>query len=347
MAAPTSLERVTFNQSRIKTFARCPKQYEYKYVQLIEPKSKIRPLYLGSWVHRALETFYTKGDWRIGHQEYVESWNKLFDEEKLALRTRGKTVGPPLPELVERIMKSYQWYYRNDGWQVVMVEEVLETETPLRIGERVWIFKGRLDLLIRDDEGLLWLVDHKTTSSIPQPTAFHAMDPQLMLYPWAAERSRDLKIAGVIYNYVMSKAPTIPKLNRDGSLSRRKVRTDYPTLLRFLKQSGYDPHDFMDVLRPLSRKSEFLRRYKLPREEFVTKEIVLDALSTVKRIDETRRFTRTITRDCVRCPYMTICQAELNGFDTEVLRRTNYQPAEEDYVVSDLGAIFEDADESD
>lgn len=338
---------VNFNQSRIKTFNRCPKQYDYKYNQHLEPKKKIRPLYLGSWVHAALETHYRDGDWKIGHEEYVKDWNKLFEEERLALRTRGKTVGPPLPELVQRIMRSYTWYYRDDGFKPYMVEQILEVPTPLVLNGKRFVFKGRLDLVMQDEEGLLWLWDHKTASSIPPPTSFHAMDPQLMLYPWAAQEQYGIQLAGIIYNYVKSKAPSIPRLNKDGSLSRRKILTDYPTLYTFLKRNDYDPKDFAHILRPMAKKSEFLKRYKMPREPHVTREILLDTLSRVKAIDETKRWTRTITRDCPRCPYHDLCRAELNGFDTEPMRKMNFDIIEEDYVTSgsDLGAILEDVDE--
>lgn len=337
---------VSFNQSRIKTYNRCPKQYDYKYNQLLEPKARVRPLYLGSWIHACLETHYKQGDWKVGHAEYVADWNKLFEEERTALRTRGKTVGPPFPELVQRIMSSYLWYTRNDKFKPYLIEQVLEVPTPLIVNGKRFIFKGRLDIIMEDEEGLYWLWDHKSASTIPQPTAFHAMDPQLMLYPWAAERQYDIKIAGIYYNYVKSKAPTIPKLNKDGSLSRRKISTDYPTLFRFLKREGYDPNDFADILRPMARKSDFLRRYRMPREPQVTKEIVLDALSVVKRIDDTKRWTRTITRDCVRCPYVDLCRSELNGFDTELMRKEKFIISEEDYVVSSqFGTVLEDADE--
>lgn len=344
MAAEVS--EVHFNQSRIKTFNRCPKQYDYKYNQHLEPKKKVRPLFLGSWIHACLETHYKVGDWKIGHAEYVAQWDKLFDEEKLALRTRGKTVGPPFPELVERIMSSYIWYTRHDTFKPFMIEQILEVPTPLIVDGRRFIFKGRLDIVMEDEDGLYWLWDHKTASSIPQPTSFHTMDPQLMLYPWAAQIQYGIKITGIIYNYVKSRPPTIPKLNKDGSLSRRKIVTDYPTLYRFLKQNGYDPNDFAEILKPMQKRSEFLRRYKLPREVHVTKEILLDTLSTVKRIDETKRWTRTITRDCSRCPYQEICRAELNGFNTDRMRESHFNIVEEDYVVgSDSTAIFDDEDD--
>lgn len=339
-------EEVHFNQSRIKVFNRCPKQYEYKYIDLLEPKRKSRPLFLGSWVHSALETHYTKGDWRVGHKLYVDQWNKLFKEEKLALQVKGKKLGAPLPELVERIIKSYLWYYRDDGWKPVMVEQILEVETPLVIKGKRFVFKGRLDLVVEDDEGLLWLVDHKTASTIPQATSFHAMDPQLMLYPWAAKIQYGIDLAGIVYNYVKSKPPSIPKLNKDKSLSRRKISTDYPTLVRFLKANGYDINDFREVLIPLRKKSDFLRRYRLPREPFVTKEILKDTLSTVKRIEDTKRFVRVITRDCSRqCAYHNLCRAELNGFDTQMMRTSDFVIGEEDYVSGSNPVEVDDEDD--
>ena len=65
------LERITFNQSRIKTFNRCPKSYEYKYVQLLQSKQRARPLYTGSWIHKALETYYAQSDWKIDRKSVV------------------------------------------------------------------------------------------------------------------------------------------------------------------------------------------------------------------------------------------------------------------------------------
>ena len=338
------VERITFNQSRIKTFNNCPKSYEYKYIELIEPKRKARPLFLGSWIHSALESVYKDESWKVGHQPYVDEWNKLFEEERAEMMEKYKV---PLPEVVERIIKSYLWYYRNDGWKPVMVEKILEVETPLVIDGKKVIFKGRLDLVIEDEEGKYWLVDHKTASTIPQPTAFHAMDPQLMLYPWAAKIQYGIDLAGIQYNYLRSRPASIPKLTARGAISRRKIVTDYPTLFRFLKSNGYNPNDFADILRPLAKRSPLLRRYRLPREEHVTREVLRDVLSVVKRIQSTKRFTRTITRDCVRCPYVDICRSELNGFDTTLMRKKFFQTVQEDYVVgnSNPDELEEDSDE--
>lgn len=319
-------ERVSFSHSELKTFQRCPKQWEYKYDQLLVPKEKSKPLYMGSWVHKALETYYINGDWKIGHQEYVDDWNKLFEEERTALRTkRGKVSLPPFPDIVKRIMQSYVWYYRDEGWEVVATEQEFEVETPLKVNGKTQTFKGIIDLIVKDREGILWIIDHKTASTIPDPTSFHAMDPQLMLYPWAAKRAWDMDVGGIYYNYVKSKPPTIPTMTKTGAISRRKIVTDYPTYVRFLKGNGFDPNDFREELVPLQRKSPYLRRYRYPREPVVTREVVLDALTTVQKIRDAGRRNRVITRDCARmCSYQAICRAELNGFDTSQMRKHDF-----------------------
>ena len=313
-----------FSSSEIKSFQRCPKQHEYKYIQRLVSKKPQRPLTIGNWVHAALETHYKDGDWRIGYQQWLAIYDKYFDEEKAALDKRGK-----LPDLVKRIIKGYLYYYKNDGWKVLYTE--WEFEFPMTFNGLIFLVKGRVDLIVEDEDGDIWVVDHKTASNIPDPTSFHAMDPQLMLYPVAVKKLLGLKVRGIVYNYVQSKPPSIPKLNKNGSISKRKVRTDYPTLLRFLKESGQDPADWVHVLRPLKRRSPFLRRYRLPREPVVTKAILKDLLTVATHIvgDELR--TRTITRDCANmCSYHELCRSELNGFDTTFMRKAQFTIKEGD-----------------
>lgn len=328
--------------SEIKTFQRCPKQHDYKYLQRLVPKKKSRPLFLGSWVHAALQTHYAEGDWRAGSEVFTKEWNKLFDEEKLALQTRGRQVSLPLPDIVKNIMLSYIWYHKNDNWRVIAVEQEFLVPTPLTIDGKVQWLKGIIDLTIEDEDGNWWVIDHKTAGNIPESTAFHAMDPQLMLYPWAANQAWKWDIAGIIYNYVKSKPPSIPRINNDGSISKRKVLTDYPTLYRFLKREGYDPRDYAHILRPLSKRSPFLRQYRYPREKHVTNEILLDALSVTKHIRTDKRRSRTITRECATmCSYHELCRSELNGMNTDILRHTMYT-LKEASTIGDRPDSYED-----
>jgi hypothetical protein len=317
---------IEFSWSEIKTFQRCPKQHEYKYVQGLVPKQRQRPLFLGSWVHAALESYYKQGDWKIGYKEYLDQYNKLMKEEQDLLNRRSKGT---LPELVVSIIKSYLWYYREESWKILAVEE--KFKVTVTFGGLKFTIKGIIDLVIEDENGDIWVIDHKTASAIPDPTSFHAMDPQLMIYPWATKQVLDLEPRGIIYNYIQSKAPTVPQLLKNGGISKRKVRTDYPTLVRFLKASGQDLADWVGVLRPLKRRSPFLRRYKLPREPQVTKEILRDVLTVATHIAQDKHRSRTITRDCARmCSFHDLCRNELNGMDTTLQRQVQFTLREEE-----------------
>src|SRR4249919_2656068 len=107
-----SPEVLSVSWSQVKTMQRCPKMWQYKYLDRLQAKAKKKAPYLGNWIHRALETFYIDGDWKKGHREYLAQYNKLSLEEQEAIsRGRKKKGGwTPLPEQAERIMRSYLWY---------------------------------------------------------------------------------------------------------------------------------------------------------------------------------------------------------------------------------------------
>lgn len=319
-------EIVSVSWSQVKTYRRCPQQWKYKYLDRLQPKERKRAPYLGNWLHRALETYHKDGDWRIGHREYLEEWNALFDEEREEL---SKKFGP-LPDAVKRIIKSYIWYYKNDGWKVLAAEyefDILIGTFEVE-GVRIEVHaNGRIDLVVEDDEGLRWVVDHKSTGSIPDPNSFHAMDPQLMLYPVGA-KPKFGNIAGIVYDYLRSRPASIPHINKNGSLSKRKIVTDYPTARRFLKENGFDPADYSDFLKPLKKRSPLLRRYRLPREATVTKKILRDFIATARDIyleRDKKAHVRNITKDCkTMCSFHDLCKGELNGRNMEYLRKSQF-----------------------
>jgi len=328
------IELPHISHSQIKTWRQCEQQWDYKSGQKLVPRRTERKLRIGSWAHACLEGHYRDGDWRIAHAEYTKAYRNLFEEERLMLDD-----GPePLPRQVARIMRSYKWYRRNEGWKVIAVEQDFEvpiTVTLLHsigiptppmppIDHPLWLFKGRIDLIIEDPDGLLWVVDHKTTDKIPDQGAFHAMEPQLILYPWAAEVALGIKTAGVIYNYLRSSPPTKPKLNKDGSVSATKILTDYPTAATFLRENGRDLADYSDYLLPLKADSPYLARYFLPREQAVTQRILAETATTARAIIEHSEVTRNVTLQCEWCPYKQLCRAELFGLDTHLMRERDF-----------------------
>lgn len=319
----------------IKTFRRCPKQTQYKYVERLKPRMMGKPLRQGDWMHHLMETHCKGGDWKKTHALFVKKYNQLFDEERDA-------VGD-LPTECARLMRSYLWHYESDPWTVLEVEQMVEVELP-----NGTIFRAKFDLLVENQFGL-WIVDHKWNKTLPNLT-MRMLDVQSPLYVWAARRM-GLPVQGFIWNYCRRKAPSIPKLLADGSrLSKSPCDTDYPTLLKSIKAYGLDYRHYKPWLRQLlaqryapgePQSSTFFRRDYIERSDEQLKQTARAALHTSKRMHSYPFGTpdiveRVVDRSCdFMCSYTDLCTLELFGGDTRQLRKQRYEQVDPMYYYYD------------
>jgi PD-(D/E)XK nuclease superfamily len=320
--------RAIATHSMLKTFRRCPKQTEYKYQLRLKPKVLGKPLRQGTWMHRLQEVHYKGGDWKEEHKLLSAKFNELFDEER-------DEIGD-LPRECARMMQSYLWHYKNDNWKVHDVEFVLETEFPDGT-----IYRGKIDLLIEDQYGL-WLVDHKWHRSLPN-LQYRILDSQSALYVWAAIRC-GIPVQGHIWNYGVRKAPGIPRLLKNGTrLSKKKLDTDYPTLVRTLKRYELDPKPYAAQLQYLKNQqyqfgepqtSPFFRRSVLEKQRGTLLQVAREAYHTARRMNEydferSEFVERVPDRSCtLSCSYAEICSLELFGGNTNNLRKQKYKIAD-------------------
>lgn len=317
--------------SMLKTFRRCPKQAEFKYVHRLKPKRLGSPLKRGTWIHALLEAFHGGEDWMAVHNANSTKFNELFDEEK--------DYYGDMPVEILQIMQSYIWHYKFDPWEVIDVEFQLEAVFPDGT-----VYRGKVDMLIRDIHGNLWLVDHKSHKTLPDMT-FRLLDAQSALYIWAAWEN-GLEVQGFIWNYIKWKAPSVPKLLKNGTrISDAACDTDYPTFVKALKK--YKEENSQFVIRPEDRaKAEMLRKQRYqhgePQMSDMFRRDVLektpDMIENVVRgnyTTSTRMHTydfsdpdaveRVVERGCTfSCSYTDICTAELMGGNIKPLIKQNY-----------------------
>lgn len=332
---PDTGQRIT-THSMVKCFRRCPKQFNYKYIERLRPKALGRPLSLGTWFHTLLETYYKEGDWKEAHAELTKKYYELFEEERDELG--------PLPEDCERLMRSYLWHYSNEVWKIHEVEYTLEAEWPDGT-----VYRGRIDLLVENQFGL-WIVDHKTTKRMPD-LGFRLLDAQSALYIWAALKNK-IPVQGHIWNYVVSKPPTIPKLLKDGSRIARlnQLNTDYPTLVKFIKANEIDPRPYKTLLMRLKSQqyeagamqtSPFFIRSVLEKSNEMLKKVASEAYHTSKRMHaypfhQPEIVERVADRSCTfSCSYTELCTMELFGGNTNNLRKQKYTVGDPLYYYGD------------
>jgi hypothetical protein len=301
--------------SMLKTFRRCPKQTEYKYLERLKPRVLGRPLRLGTWMHALQEAKANGDDWREKHKEMIRTeWAPLFDEEK-------EDIGD-LPGDAYRLMLSYEWYYAADEWKFHEVEFVLETEFP--DGS---IYRGKIDALVENQFGL-WIVDRKWHRTLPN-TDYRILDAQSGLYVWAAWRN-NIPVNGHIWDYGRSKPPTYPEMLVSGAGPKRwdSCDTDYPTMVRWFKNEmgGKVPQKYRPKMRYLKtiryqpgepQFSTFFRRSVIEKDKGMLKRIAQEAYHTHRRMleypwDRPELIERVPDRSCTfMCSYTDLCTAEL------------------------------------
>lgn len=297
-----------YSYTELKMFRRCPKKYEYSRVRnltLAEPRWRRD---LGSWIHELAAAHYSDQHWYARHEELMIEFNEevapfTWDEDILSV-----------PKLAEEIFSRYLDKYDDSDWEILHVEESFEYEgigfTP--------------DLVIRNKGGI-WVVDHKTSSNIPDEWDLMA-DTQHLLYVAGMRQLYGPEVQGVIFNYMRTKPPTQPKLRKDGLIGNiNRIDTDYETLLTFAQENDIEPYpELTERLAQLKERDSFFNRLQLLTPKHAAKEALDDAVDTCVEIDTAvnlRSFPRQVfgpsagVQACRSCEFKEICQAELFGYD--------------------------------
>ena len=333
-------KRIT-THSMIKTMMRCPKQTQYKYAERLKQRfvtTRDKPLRRGVWFHELLEEYYAGRSWKERHLLLTDRFNHLMDSEQMDLGD--------LPTEMYALMKAYLWHYGADkdnpmhGWDVEATELTLECPWP-DSPDGNDIYRCRVDVLFHDEWGW-WIGDHKTHKNLPD-TTFRLLDAASPLYTWCA-RQNGYPVDGFVWNYIVTKPPTKPKLAYAGTsrerLSEQAIVTDYPTMLRGLRTLGLDPKDFLPQLRSLHAQrwkygepqtSPFFRRDVLEKDDATMAQVVAAAMRTRDRMhgygwEDLSSVERAPDRSCsFMCGYTDLCTTELFGGDALTLRRKQFR----------------------
>lgn len=328
-------------QSMVSSFASCPREVYYSSVLGLRPRLESMPLRRGTWVHELLEYHFRGLDWEEQHRKLVKkSQEDLFEEES----------GDMAKECYN-IVSSYVDYYQNDPLKTVAVE--LTVERPLFNGNA--LYRGRIDLVVEDKEGNIWLMDHKTHRVIPD-WQYRELNFQNYSYLWACRKAPQYKALGIpqpkgfIYDYCRTSAIKEPTLTTKGVLSRAfKAKQTTPVVLRnWLKSSGLlrtiegvdmlaikDPVEYDHVASLIDEVSRqpldsFFRRDRM---EFTKEQQVRQMksfLCTAKRMLEYEwsdpdLIERNVSQCCsFMCRYKDLTNADLIHGSSELEQRTRY-----------------------
>jgi RecB family exonuclease len=309
--------------SMVKSYRRCPKQYEFKYIRNLQRKRPAPPLIRGTILHELLDARALRSMKKATRtaksilNAYAEKFGSLFREER-------ETYGDSFLEDIGRVWDNYERAYKDDGWKYEASEEELTTEL-----EKGIIFKGHLDkrVITKDRR---WIVDHKTHKTIPTEEA-RFNDYQILLYLWTYNREvpKGERADGLIWDYLRTKPPTIPEPLKKGGLSiAQNQDTDYFTYSTELSKLKLDPKPYAEFLASLKKRSatKFFLRVPLPEPSTeMTQQVVEDVKITTISMRDAKHFPRNPTRDCSWCEYYRLCSSELRGLDSKFIEKTEFE----------------------
>lgn len=222
--------RLVITQSMVSSFVECPRETYYGIVLGLRPRIESKPLTRGTWVHALLEERGKGGDWKKLHAELTAKAERdTFEEE---------TAG--LAEECYNIVLSYDWLYEeklHENLTPIAVE--LTVERPMFRGKV--LYRGRIDIIWQDENGDVWLGDHKTHKDLPD-WRYRELAFQHYSYLWACQKAPEYLALGIpqpkgfIYDYCRTSAIKTPTLTTKGKISRvlKPSGTSYPVFREWL-----------------------------------------------------------------------------------------------------------------
>lgn len=186
---------------RIESAARCMRLYALKASGHV-PFPESEPLIRGSLVHIGLAHIYAR------KQEADSGGNpdKYYSPIDAVLKLAEKN-GEAWLDMVDTccdMVNAYRLKWGDDrNWEVISVEEELRAKLRGK-----WLYTQRADLIVRDQFGKVWIVDHKTAFRISSKTLTpHILDGQMLGYQMFGRKRFGDSFGGVVINRITTRAP--------------------------------------------------------------------------------------------------------------------------------------------
>lgn len=300
--------------SSMMQYNRCRRKWALQ--QLYEPQEEHKALTFGTIFHKALEL--------VGNTPVVNSAEIV----KQAIKESADDVAGTLEEddvvLLEKMLQYYLEYWLTapeNEWFRKLKFLVVEEKFALPMLE------GRLDALVEDEDGQIWVLDYKTRAQLSGPGTFE-MDLQMTAYTWAAKQLFGKPVEGVIVLQFLKKEPKGLRVLKSGELSAAKNQRVSPLIVQ--QQIEHLPEEvqkkYVDFVFYDPDEDPFIRAVRTYRNENQLESFArhLKHHHTEIGLLLTRyiHFTPNFTRDCLwDCPFRGVCIAYEDGFDwLDILR---------------------------
>lgn len=310
---------IRVSQSSLRAWRKCRKMFAYRYVEMLSPKGFIRPLEMGTAIHKAIEYNIAGKTLEAAMAKSKENRAKVFSSDVDAYDQMMVDT--------ENIMTAYAKFHADEPITYFKIgHRSAEFEFKHDIGGGV-ILEGVIDCIPETEDGRRWVGEHKSHKVFPGDDVRQA-DLQSMLYADAAIKAFGIKrVVGVMWDYIRSKSPEEPKLLKNGTLSKARIDTLPVMYERAIERHQLDRADYVDVLGELDDKLKtWFRRVFVPLNRNAVSELMEETRVTGREMMRKAGVdtTRNLSRDCSYCSYERLCKAELFGMDADFIREREF-----------------------
>jgi hypothetical protein len=214
-AAPTG--SITISWSEIDAWRQCPYKWRLAYGERWVGETPSPALSKGTLWHKVLEIHYLS--------IMVDSaLSVAIDKVQAYLNV----VESEWVQLIAWMYNGYIQHWQNQDRELIILQVEPKIELPLMPGINV---KCRLDLLVRDWDGMLWMWDHKSCKNLPTKKETD-LDDQFALYQWIINQS-DIygRVFGVIHNAARTQQNTTPQTLESRHARLKMIRSDEEQLV--------------------------------------------------------------------------------------------------------------------
>ena len=226
----TDLPLLTVSAKR--TFQRCAREYQYSYEQRYRPIRTSGALRFGTLFHAALEAW-----WRAAQAPDADRYSAAVDALQAA-------VTPETDEYelarAHALLVGYDTRWSEQALEVLAVEVEFATSLvnpETGASSKTWRMAGKLDAIVRDTDGRVLIVEHKTSAEdISQGSEYWRrlqLDQQVSDY-YVGARALGYDVAGCLYDVIgkpglrpsRATAPEDRKYKKDGTLYANQREDD-------------------------------------------------------------------------------------------------------------------------
>lgn len=341
MPKDAKISELTVSRSQILDYLACGYRWDLSYRRGIQTAHVREALDQGSAVHRAIKGAIrvhtgkkvTDQLVKMGMLAETKAWAKEARAE------RGKFLTDEAKDQIREIelnaygiaQKAIEHFNLRE-WEVAVWkgQPLFEVEVITKLPP----WKGYRcipDLVARPrregKKAPYWLIDWKGRASFEEDDA-EEVNLQFASMQYVLEmEAPDIRIEGSILWQVKSQSPRWPAKNKDGSLSRAAIVTDWPTYLAAIKKEGLNPADYEDMKAKIAEIEWFraIKQHRTHEEcENVWYQIIVPAATRMANDPQVIRRWTHMPFACKGCWARAFCLAELRDEDTEFLLETDY-----------------------